>query len=99
MPVNLLRGPALAARAQYQALRPGFSDWLLAQGRRFRNGERNDDISFAGTSLVTARGLPKTPKSLTQLREHYERRGRHLSSFDVLDAAWAEYLALQLARQ
>ena len=98
-PVNILRGPALAARAQYRSLRPAFSDWLLAQGRRFRNGERNDDISFAGASFVTARGLPKTPKSLTQLREHYERRGRHRSSLDVLDAAWSEFLALQPARQ
>ncbi|WP_457322990.1 hypothetical protein [Roseateles sp. P5_E11] len=93
--VNVLRAPALAARAQYQALRPAFSGWLLTQGRRFRDGERRDDVGLMAASLVRARGLPKTPKSQTQLREHYQRRGEHRLELEALDAAWAEFLALQ----
>lgn len=97
-PVNVLRAPALAARAQYQALRPAFSDWLLAQGRRFREGDRRDDVGLMAASLVRARGLPTTPKSQTQLREHYQRRGEHRHELEALDAAWAEFLELQAAK-
>lgn len=97
-PVNVLRAPALAARTQYQALRPAFSDWLLAQGRRFRDGDRRDDVGLMAASLVRARGLPKTPKSQTQLREHYQRRGEHCQELEALDAAWAEFLELQAAK-
>lgn len=91
-PVNVLRAPALAARAQYQALRPAFSNWLLAQGRRFRDGGRRDDVGYMAASLVRARGLPATPKSLTLLLRHYQRRGELLREAEVLDAAWVEFL-------
>lgn len=91
-PDNLLRAPALAARAQYQALRPAFSDWLLVQGRRFRDGDRRDDVGFMAASLVRARGLPTTPKSLALLLRHYQRRGELLRDAEVLDAAWLEFL-------
>lgn len=97
-PVNVLREAALASRAQYQALRPAFSDWLLAQGRRFYDGERRDNIGLMARSLVQARGLPTTPKSLTLLRQHYQRRGEHRHQLEALDAAWAEFLALQAAK-
>jgi hypothetical protein len=97
-PVNVLRAPALAARAQYQALRPAFSDWLLTQGRRFYEGERRDNIGLMARSLVRARGLPTTPKSLTLLRQHYQRRGEHRHQLEALEAAWAEFLEVQAAK-
>jgi len=48
--VNLLHESALAARVQYQTLRPAFSDWLMAQGRRLRGrapGQRGANGSRA----------------------------------------------------
>lgn len=95
--VNILRAPALAARAQYQALRPTFSDWLLAQGRRLRTEERRDSVSLMAVTMLTARGLPTRPKSLTELIQHYRSWGKHRSELDALEVAWEEFLALQAA--
>lgn len=91
--VNLLQEPALAARAHYQALRPAFSDWLRAQGRRMRAGERRDSIAFMALGLVSSRGLPTRPKSLSQLKEHYQSCGKQHFELEALEAAWAEFLA------
>lgn len=90
--VNLLEASALAARAQYQALRPTFSGWLLAQRKRTRAGERRDDVGLMALGLSTARGLPTTPKSLPLLVEHYQRRGAQHFELEALEAAWAEFL-------
>lgn len=91
--VNLLQQDALAARAQYQALRPAFSDWLREQGRRLRTGERRDNIALMAMGLLTSRGLPTRPKSLPQLREHYESWGKQHFELEALEAAWAEFLS------
>lgn len=91
--VNLLHESALAARAQYEALRPAFSDWLRIQGRRMRAGERRDNIALMALGLVTSRGLPTRPKSLPQLKEHYQSWGKQHFELEALEAAWAEFLA------
>lgn len=95
--VNLLAASALAARAQYQSLRPAFSDWLLLQRKRCREGDRRDSIGFMIIGLLTSRGLPKTPKSLTLLRQHYERHGAQHFELEALEAAWAEFSERQPA--
>ena len=97
--VNLLQESALAARAQYQALRPAFSDWLRAQGRRMRAGERRDDIALMALGLVTGRGLPTRPKSLPQLQEHYQSWGKQHFELEALGAAWTEFLAERAGSQ
>lgn len=89
---NLLEASALAARLQYQALRPAFSDWLLVQRKRCRGGERRDKIGFMTIGLLTGRGLPKTPKSLPLLRDHYQRHGAQHIELEALEAAWAEFI-------
>jgi hypothetical protein len=94
-PVNILREPALAARAQYKVLRPAFSDWLLAQGRLLRTEERRDGISIMAVTMLTARGLPTRPRSLTELLQHYRSWGKHSTDLAALEEAWAEFLALQ----
>lgn len=90
---NILRDPALAARAQYQALRTAFSDWLLEQGRRLRTGERCDNVALRAVSLLSSRGLPTRPQSLAQLLVHYRGRGKQHLALEALEAAWAEFLA------
>lgn len=96
--VNVLREPALAARAEYQALRPAFSDWLREQGRRMRTGERRDNIAFTAIGLVSRRGLPTRPKSLPLLVDHYRRWGRQSYELKALEDAWDEFLAAQADR-
>lgn len=91
--VNFLQESALAARAQYQALRLAFSDWLRAQGRRMRSGERRDNIALMALGLVTSRGLPTRPKSLPELKEHYQSWGKQHFELEALEAAWTEFLA------
>ena len=91
--VNLLHESALAARAQYQELRPAFGDWLLAQGRRLRAGERRDNVALMAVGLLPSRGLPKKPKSLLQLREHYQSWGKQHFEMEALEAAWDEFLS------
>jgi hypothetical protein len=93
--VNLLQESALEARAQYQALRPAFSDWLVAQGRRLRAGERRDNVALMAIGLLSSRGLPRTPKSLLQLRAHYQGWGKPRYELEALEAAWAEFLDLR----
>lgn len=90
---NALQESALATRAQYQALRPAFSDWLQLQRKRTRAGERRDNVGFMTLELITSRGLPKTPKSLPQLREHYQRHGTQHYAQEALETAWDEFLA------
>jgi hypothetical protein len=97
--VNLLHESALAARAQYQVLRPGFSDWLLAQGRRLRAGERRDNVALMAVNMLSSRGLPTRPKSLPQLREHYQSWGKQHFELEALEAAWTEFLAERTASQ
>jgi hypothetical protein len=94
--INLLREPALAAREQFQVLRPAFSDWLMAQGRGLRSGERRDNVALMAAGLLSSRGLPRTPKSLPQLRDHYQRWGKQNFELDAIEAAWDEFLALQV---
>lgn len=96
--VNVLRESALAARAEYQALRPAFSDWLREQGRRMRTGERRDNIAFMAIGLVSRRGLPTRPQSLQLLIDHYSRWGRQRYELKALEDAWDEFLAAQAAR-
>lgn len=96
---NLLHADALAARAEYQALRAQFSDWLMAQRKRTRAGERRDDIGLWALGLAPARGLPKTPKSLTQLRDHYRRYGAQHFEMEALEAAWTEFRSQLASRQ
>ncbi len=91
--VNLLQESALATRVQYQALRPAFSDWLRAQGRRIRTGERRDNIALMAHGLVASRGLPTRPKSLPELKEHYQSWGKQHFELEALEAAWSEFLA------
>ncbi|MCU0928134.1 MAG: glyoxalase superfamily protein [Burkholderiaceae bacterium] len=98
-PVNILEAGALAARAEYQALRPKFSAWLQEQRKRTRAGERRDDIGLMALELVTSRGLPTTPKSLKQLCYHYERRGFQRFATEALESAWAEFKAQLASRQ
>lgn len=90
--INLLEASALAARARYQALRPAFSDWLLAQRKRCREGERRDNIGFMTIGLLTSHGLPKTPKSLPLLRDHYQRHGAQHVELEALEPAWTEFI-------
>lgn len=90
---NLLEAVARAARAHYQALRPAFSDWLLAQRKRTRAGERRDNVGFMTLELLTSRGLPKTPKSLPLLRQHYQRYGAQHNALEALETAWDEFLS------
>ncbi len=90
---NLLHESAIAARAQYQALRPAFSEWLQLQRKRTRAGERRDNVGFMALELITSRGLPKTPKSLPLLREHYQRHGAQHYVQEALEKAWGEFLA------
>jgi len=97
--VNLLHESALAARAQYQALRPAFSDWLRAQGRRLRAGERRDHVALMAINMLSSRGLPARPKSLPQLREHYRSWGKQHFELEALEAAWTEFLAERAASQ
>ena len=97
--VNVLQEPALAARAEYQALRPAFSDWLRAQGRRMRAGDRRDNIAFMAIGLVSRRGLPTKPKSLPQLLDHYRRWGHQNYEIKALEDAWDEFLAAQTEKQ
>ncbi|WP_170162295.1 hypothetical protein [Caldimonas tepidiphila] len=97
--VNVLETEALAARAEYQALRPKFSVWLQEQRKRTRAGERRDDVGFMALELVTSRGLPTTPKSLKQLCYHYERRGFQRFATEALESAWAEFKQDLAARQ
>lgn len=97
--VNLLHESALAARAQYQALRPAFSDWLLTQGRRLRAGERRDNVALMAISLLSSRGLPTRPKSLPQLRDHYQSWGKQHFELEALEAGWTEFLAERSASQ
>lgn len=93
--VNILEAGALAARVQYQALRPKFSEWLKAQRNRAQARERLDEIAFMAWDFVTSRGLPTTPKSLRQLQDHYRRRrGAQRPQLDALEAAWDEFLGL-----
>lgn len=96
--VNVLRESALAARAEYQALRPAFSDWLREQGRRMRTGERRDNIASMATGLVSRRGLPTRPKSLPLLIAHYSRWGHQRYELKALEDAWDEFLAAQADR-
>lgn len=91
--VNVLREPALAARAEYQALRPAFSNWLREQGRRMRTGERRDNIAFMAIGLVSRRDLPTRPKSLPLLVDHYRRWGRQSHELKALEDAWDEFLS------
>lgn len=91
--VNLLRESALAARAEYQARRPAFSDWLREQGRRMRTGERRDNIAFMAIGLVSRRGLPTRPKSVPLLIDHYSRWGHQRYELIALEDAWDEFLA------
>lgn len=84
--VNILAAAALAARAQYQALRPAFSEWLLQQRKR------RDDVGMLAIGVVSRRGLPATPKSLPKLRRHYERRGMQYMEAEALYKAWEEFL-------
>jgi len=44
-------------------------------------------------SWLTSRGLPETPKSLTLLREHYQRYGAQHYAQEGLETAWDEFLA------
>lgn len=88
---NLLQADALAARAEYQALRPVFSAWLQEQRKRTRSGERRDNVGLMTLELVTSRGLPTTPKSLKQLCYHYERRGYQRFATEALESAWSEF--------
>ncbi len=97
--VNLLHESALAARAQYQALCPSFSDWLLAQGRRLRAGERRDNVALMAIGLLSSRGLPKRPKSLLQLRDHYQSWSKQHFELEALEASWDEFLAQHAERQ
>jgi hypothetical protein len=90
---NLLHESAIAARAQYQALSPAFSEWLQLQRKRTRAGERRDNVGFMALELITSRGLPKTPKSLPLLREHCQRRGAQHYAQEALEKAWGEFLA------
>ena len=81
---NVLEADAQAARAEYQATRQAFSDWLWAQrGEKHRTG-------LVARGLMTSRGLPRTPKSLSQLVRHYERAGKQYFSPNHLFAAWNE---------
>jgi len=82
---NVLEAAALAARSEYQAERQAFSDWLWAQ-----RGEKNR-TGLMARGLMTARGLPKTPKSLSQLVRHYERSGKTYFSPSTLFDAWEEF--------
>lgn len=82
----ILEAPALAARAQYQALRPAFSDWLLQQRKR------RDGVGMLAIGVVSRRGLHTTPKSLPKLRRHYERRGMQYMEAEALYKAWEEFL-------
>lgn len=85
---NILEASALKARAEYQALRPAFSDWLLVQ----RKAKRRDEIGFMAIGLLSSRGLPQTPKSLELLRNHYARRGARQYELDALLSAWDEFM-------
>lgn len=91
--VNILEVPALATRAEYQALRPAFSNWLLAQRKHTRDGERRDEVGLMALGLLTSRGLPKTPKSLPLLRDHYQRHGAQYFELEALEMAWGEFIA------
>lgn len=97
--VNVLQEPALAARAEYQALRSAFSDWLRAQGRRMRTGDRRDSIAFMAIGLVSSRGLPTRPKSFPLLLDHYRSWGRQNYELKALEDAWDEFLAAQAEKQ
>ena len=96
---NLLREAALAARVQYQALRPAFGEWLQLQRKRTHAGERPDNVGFMALELITSRGLPKTPKSLQLLREHYQRYGAQHYAQEALEEAWGEFLAQRASNQ
>ena len=95
--VNILHEPALAARAQYQALRPTFSDWLLAQRKRTRADERRDNVGLMTLRLLSTQGLPAMPKSLPLLRDHYQRRGAQHVELEGLEAASVEFIPGRLA--
>lgn len=82
---NLLEADALAARAEYQVNRAAFSDWLWAQR------DQKNRIGLTARGLMTPRGLPKTPKSLSQLVRHYERSGKKYFSPESLFDAWVEF--------
>jgi hypothetical protein len=57
-----------------------------------RAGERRDNIALMALELVTSRGLPARPKSLIQLKEHYQSWGKHHFELEAPEAAWAEFL-------
>jgi hypothetical protein len=97
--VNLLQESALAARSEYQALRPAFSDWLRTQGRRMRAGDRRDNIAFMAIGLISSRGLPTRPKSLPLLLDHYRSWGRQNFELKALEDAWDEFLAAHVDKQ
>lgn len=84
--VNILEAPALAARAQYQALRPVFSSWLKQQRTR------RDNVGMFALGVVSRRGLPATPNSIRNLQRHYEKRGLQRSEVEGLYQAWDEFL-------
>ena len=90
--VNVLEAPALVARAQYQALRPAFSEWLMKQRTR------RDDVGMLAIGVTSRRGLPVTPVSLPKLRRHYERRGMQYFEAEALYKAWEEFLESRNSR-
>lgn len=86
---NCLQADALAQRAQYHLLRPLFSDWLL------KRRKTPDRIGIMASNIITPRGLPIRPKSLSQLRRHFERYGKGTyHGLGELEAAWDEFLKL-----
>lgn len=85
-PVNALEEQARANRKEYQQLRPQFNDWLRERRKTL------DGIGGMAANITTSRGLPTRPKSLRQLRRHYERLGKgSFYGIDRLDDAWAEF--------
>jgi hypothetical protein len=83
--VNLLQADALADRQEYQAQRQAFSDWLWAQR------SQTTRIGLAARGLMTSRGLPRTPKSVSQLVRHYERAGKQYFGPGELYSAWEDF--------
>jgi hypothetical protein len=43
--------------------------------------------------LIASRGVPKTPKSLPLLREHYQRYDAQNYAQEALETPWDEFLA------
>jgi hypothetical protein len=91
---NLFETGALEARAQYKALRPAFSRWLLVQRARARAGARRDSVGWMALELLTSSGLPRTPASVPLLREHYERHGAQYFTLEAIETAWEEFLSV-----